>query len=95
MSTKSAERTQLEQALDDLTRQLHQQEKRLFREEEEYLKTSMARSTDSQVPQFGSLVSGWEGILEGVRVDTTKGKEKIYSRASAGLASPGCARARG
>ncbi len=80
-TTRSAERAQLEQALEDLTRHLHLQEKRLFREEEEYLKTSMARSSDSQVPQFGSLVSGWEGILEGAKVDTTRGKEKIYSRA--------------
>jgi hypothetical protein len=78
---KSAERVQLEHALEDLSRLLHVQEKRLFREEDEYLRTSMARNNDSHVPQFGSLVSGWEGILEGAKVDTTRGKEKIYSRA--------------
>ena len=83
-STKSAERAQLEQALEDLSRQLVSQEKRLYREEDEYLKSSMSRHSDAQVPQFGNLVSGWEGILEGTRVDTTKGKEKIYSRACRG-----------
>jgi hypothetical protein len=88
-ATKSAERAQLEQALEDLSRQLVSQEKRLYREEDEYLKSSMSRSTEAQVPQFGNLVSGWEGILEGTRVDTAKGKEKIYSRACS-AAALGC-----
>ena len=88
-TTRSAERAQLEQALEDLSRQLVSQEKRLYREEDEYLKSSMSRSTEAQVPQFGNLVSGWEGILEGTRVDTAKGKEKIYSRAWRGAAPRG------
>ena len=72
----------LKMALDDLyKKQLHAVEKRLAREEEEYLRVSMGARSDS-VPQFGNLVSGWEGILEGTRVDMNKGKEKIYSRAS-------------
>ena len=92
---KSAERAQLEQALEDLSRQLVSQEKRLYREEDEYLKSSMSRSTEAQVPQFGNLVSGWEGILEGTRVDTAKGKEKIYSRAWLRGLRCRCAPARG
>ena len=76
-STKSAECVSLETALTDLWKQLERSEKRLNREEEDYIQTTMLHQT----PPFGSLISGWEGILEGTKVDVHRGKERIYTRA--------------
>ena len=75
-STKSAECVSLETALTDLWKQLERSEKRLNREEDEYIQTTMLHQT----PPFGSLFSGWEGILEGTKVDVHRGKEKVYTR---------------
>lgn len=76
-STKSADCVSLETALTDLWKQLERSEKRLNREEEDYIQTTMLHQT----PPFGSLISGWEGILEGTKVDVHRGKERIYTRA--------------
>jgi hypothetical protein len=81
MTTKSVELMQLETALSDLTKHITGLERKVYKEEEEYVRTSIARGSDTSAPQFGNLISGWEGILEGTRVDTNKGREKIYSRA--------------
>jgi hypothetical protein len=76
-ATKSAECLSLETSLADLFKQMERTEKRLNREEDDYLQTTMLHQT----PPFGSLISGWEGILEGTKVDVHRGKERIYTRA--------------
>ena len=77
---KSAEFISLDTALAGLWRTMERLEKRLANEEEQYIQSTRGNPQDLN-PPFGNLMSGWELILEGVRPDVHKGKERIYSRA--------------
>jgi hypothetical protein len=75
---QSEELASLESLERDIYVRLREVEKRIFADEAEYFTLSLASDT---APQFGNLISGWEGLLEGRASDKKRGSERIYSGA--------------
>ena len=77
----SAAPAALESLEKDIYARLREVERRIYTDETEYFKLSLAGDS---APVFGNLVSGWEGLLEGKAPDKRRGAERIFSGAREG-----------